>query len=74
MDSENLLCLLEREDFALVAAGFEPTEEEGTLWRKDGVLFGREAALQRARKDLSDTQPRRGKPVSEKTSSRQPGE
>ncbi len=55
MDSENLLCLLDREDFALAAAGFEPTEEEGTLWRKDGVLFGREAALQRARKDLSDT-------------------
>ncbi len=48
------LCLLDREDFALVAAGFEPTEEEGTLWRKDGVLFGREAALQRARKQLSE--------------------
>jgi len=55
MDSENLLCLLDREDFALVAAGFEPTEEEGTLWRRDGVWFGREAALQSARKDLSDT-------------------
>ena len=54
MGSENLLCLLDREDFALIAAGFEPTEEEGTLWRKDGVLFGREAALQSARKDLSD--------------------
>ena len=55
MDPENQLCLLDRKDVALVAAGFEPTEEEGTLWRKDGVLFGREAALQRARKDLSDT-------------------
>ena len=54
MDSENLLCLLDREDFALVAAGFEPTEEEGTLWRRDGVWFGREAALQSARKVLSD--------------------
>jgi hypothetical protein len=49
MDSENL-CLLDREDFALVAAGFEPTEE-GTLWRKDGVWFGREAALQSAHKE-----------------------
>ena len=53
MDSENLLCLLDREDFALVAAGFEPNEG-GTLWRKDGVWFDREAALQSARKDLSD--------------------
>jgi hypothetical protein len=53
MDSENLLCLLDREDFALIAAGFEPTEEEGTLWRKAGVWFGREAALQSARKQLS---------------------
>jgi hypothetical protein len=52
MDSENLLCLLDREDFALIAAGFEPTEEEGTLWRKAGVWFGREAALQSARKQL----------------------
>jgi hypothetical protein len=53
MDSENLLCLLDCEDFALIAAGFEPTEEEGTLWRKAGVWFGREAALQSARKQLS---------------------
>ena len=50
MDSEKL-CLLNREDFALVAAGFEPTEE-GTLWRKAGVWFGREAAPQSARKEL----------------------
>jgi hypothetical protein len=52
MGSESL-CLLDREDFALVAAGFEPTEEEGTLWKKDGVCFGREAALQSARKELA---------------------
>ena len=54
MESENLLCLLDREDLALVAAGFERTGEEGTLWRKDGVWFGREAALQSARKELSE--------------------
>jgi hypothetical protein len=48
------LCLLDREDFALVAAGFEPTEEECTLWKKDGVCFSREAALQSARKELAE--------------------
>jgi hypothetical protein len=73
MDSENLLCLLDREDFALVAAGFEPTEEEGTLWRRDGVWFGREAALQSVWKNLPDTQPRRGKPVAERTTSQKVG-
>ncbi len=52
MDTENL-CLLYREDFALVAAGFEPTEE-GTLWRKDGVCLGGEAALQSARKERAE--------------------
>jgi hypothetical protein len=48
------LCLLYREDLALVAAGFEPIEEEDTLWKKDGVCFGREAALQSARKELAE--------------------
>jgi hypothetical protein len=28
-----------------MAAGFEP-EEEGDLWRRSGLLHGREAALQ----------------------------
>ena len=37
----------ERENRALVAAGFEPPPyEEDDMWRKDGVLFGRNAALQ----------------------------
>jgi hypothetical protein len=62
MDSRNL-CLLDREDFALVAGGFEPTEEEGTLWRKGGVWFGREAALQSARKDLSENITAKRKPA-----------
>jgi hypothetical protein len=53
MDSKYLQ-LLKNQDFTLVAAGFEATEE-GTLWRKDGVWFGREAALQRARKILHAT-------------------
>jgi hypothetical protein len=47
------VCLLDRENFALVAAGFEPNEE-GTMWRKDGVWFGREAALHSARKQLTE--------------------
>ena len=35
-----------KQDEALLAASFEPTE--GGLWVKDGVLYGREAALQYA--------------------------
>jgi hypothetical protein len=38
----------QRENQALVAAGFEPTYEENDLWIKDGVWFGRNAARQRA--------------------------
>jgi hypothetical protein len=42
--------LLQREDSALMAAGFEPTN--GSLWQKEGVLFGRGAALQNAQREL----------------------
>ena len=35
----------ESENQALVAAGFTLTYEEADLWSKDGVLFGRKAAL-----------------------------
>jgi hypothetical protein len=34
------------EEKALEAAGFESTEDEDDLWKKDGVCFGRTAALQ----------------------------
>jgi hypothetical protein len=34
------------EDRALVGAGFERQDEEADLWSKDGVWFGRNAALQ----------------------------
>jgi hypothetical protein len=52
------------ENQALMAMGFEPTREDD-LWRKDGVWFGRNAALQKARqtlhtnngKDVFDEQP-----------------
>jgi len=49
--SSKYLQFLKNQDITLVAAGFEPTEE-GTLWRKGGVWFGKEAALQSARKQL----------------------
>jgi hypothetical protein len=39
----------ERENQALVAAGFESADEEVGLWSKDGVWFGRKAALQNCR-------------------------
>ena len=38
----------ESENRALVAAGFRLTHEEADLWSKDGVSFGRKAALQSA--------------------------
>jgi hypothetical protein len=40
----------EKEDAALVATGF--ALGEGDLWERGGVWFGREAALQIARKEL----------------------
>ena len=36
------------ENQALVATGFALTHEEADLWSKDGVLFGRKAALDSA--------------------------
>ena len=42
----------ERENQLLVAAGFESTDEEEDLWSKDGVWYGRNAALQSAQRTL----------------------
>ncbi len=42
----------ERENQVLVGAGFGPTGQEDDLWSKDGVWFGRNAALQSARRTL----------------------
>jgi hypothetical protein len=39
------------ENQALLTTGFEPTHEDD-LWKKDGVWFGRNAALQKARQAL----------------------
>ncbi len=44
-----------RENQLLVAAGFESTDEEEALWIKDGVWYGRNAALQSARRTLRAT-------------------
>ncbi len=40
--------LREEENAVLVEAGFEPAGSD--LWEKDGVCYGREAALQYARR------------------------
>jgi len=45
----------ERENQALIAAGFESTDQEDDLWTKDGVWFGRRAALQSARQTLRES-------------------
>jgi hypothetical protein len=45
----------ERENQLLVAAGFDWTDEKDDLWGKDGVWYGRNAALQSARRTLRAT-------------------
>jgi hypothetical protein len=45
----------ERENQALIAVDFESTGEEDDLWTKDGVWFGRNAALQSARRSLRES-------------------
>ncbi len=47
--------LTKRENQALIAVGFESTGEEDDLWTKDGVWFGRRAALQSARRSLRES-------------------
>ena len=42
--------LRKREDSVLLAEGFEPAG--GDLWRRDGIYYGREAALQHAHSSL----------------------
>jgi hypothetical protein len=45
--NRTLAAYRQKEDGLLVAAGFNP-EEGANVWRRDGVYFGREAALQNA--------------------------
>ena len=44
--------LRERENSTLRSAGFEPVGDN--LWKREGVIFGREAALQYARRFADD--------------------
>jgi hypothetical protein len=41
-----------KDEHILLAAGFEPAR--GVMWQKEGVLYGREAALQYAKRELRD--------------------
>jgi hypothetical protein len=42
-----------KEEIALLEASFKPIED-GSLWEKDGVYYGREAAVQEAQLKLSE--------------------
>ena len=50
--------LREKEDLLLLELGFEPAGKD--LWRRDGIHFGREAALQRVHHELLE---RGGEPI-----------
>ena len=43
-----------RENRILLEASFEPLENEGMLWEKNGVCYGRRAALQKALRTLHE--------------------
>ena len=49
-DHPGVAKLTKREDSVLLAEGFEPAE--GDLWRREGIYYGREAALQVAHSSL----------------------
>jgi hypothetical protein len=44
----------EIDDTILVEARFTPLADDGILWEKDSVCYGREAALQRALRKLDE--------------------
>jgi hypothetical protein len=37
-----------KENSILLEASFDPLEDDGLLWQKNGVCYGRQAALQQA--------------------------
>ncbi len=49
-DQPGVAKLTKREDSVLLAEGFEPAG--GDLWRREGIYYGREAALQYAHSTL----------------------
>jgi hypothetical protein len=44
----------EIDDAILLEARFVPLEDDGLLWEKDSVCYGRQAALQRALRKLHE--------------------
>ena len=50
-----------QEDSVLAKVGFE-LEQEGDLWSRNGVLFGRKAALQSALRELRELHERKPQP------------
>ncbi len=42
------------ETVLLREAGFKPVVQDGSLWEKDGICYGRQAASQEARRVLSE--------------------
>jgi hypothetical protein len=43
-----------KEEHALLKASFEPLENKGILWEKNGVCYGRQAALQETLRKLHE--------------------
>ena len=43
-----------KENSTLLEASFEPLEDDGILWEKNGVCYGRQAALQKALRKLHE--------------------
>ena len=43
-----------KEESAMLEASFEPLEDDGVLWEKNGVCYGRQAALQEALRKLHE--------------------
>jgi hypothetical protein len=50
---ERVVAIREKEESILLKTSFEPLED-GILWEKDGVYYGREAALQDALRELRE--------------------
>ena len=44
----------EKEETALLETSFEPLDENGMLWEKNGVCYGRQAALQESLRKLHE--------------------
>jgi hypothetical protein len=43
-----------KEESTLLGASFEALEDDGILWEKNGVCYGRQAALQEALRELRE--------------------